>query len=349
MEPKEYVAALKREVEVNLDAFFNRKIESIHDDTVRSIVELIRDYTMRGGKRLRPILLVLGHDLLADHDDRIVKASISIEISQSYFLIQDDIMDQSEMRRGKPSFHVELYEKFFKDKKDGRRVAESAGIIASDLAESYSHQAIFDAGLPDRQSSIGDSELSSIFEVTGNGQLIDVFSPYRDDFGTNDLMKLHLWKTARYTVEGPLVMGARMSMKEADLSGLIRFGNLSGIAFQLYDDILGLFGEQADIGKSIKSDVNEGKKTLLMLKAIELSRDGESGFIKQCLESGNVSDEDFYRLRKIVESSGSLDYSTRLIEELTGKSREYLSEVKGDQKTKEILAWLSDYIIKRKN
>ncbi|EQD59507.1 geranylgeranyl pyrophosphate synthase, partial [mine drainage metagenome] len=114
-------------------------------------------------------------------------------------------------------------------------------------------------------------------------------------------------------------------------------------------DILGLFGEQADIGKSIKSDVNEGKKTLLMLKAIEMSRDGESAFIKQCLESGNVPDEDFYRLRKIVESSGSLDYSTKLIEKLTGKSREYLSAVKGDQKTKEILAWLSDYIIKRKN
>ena len=349
MEPQEHVAGLKAEIEHELSSFFEAKTGSIQDGTVRTIAELVRDYTLRGGKRIRPILLVLGHDLFEGHDENVVKASISIEISQSYFLIQDDIMDQSPMRRGMPSFHVELYDKFFSGEKDGKRLAESIGVIASDLAESYCHQVLFESGISDKQANIGDSELSSIFEVTGNGQLIDVFSPFQKEFKTNDLIRLHLWKTARYTVQGPLVMGARMSLREKNLDQLSYFGNLAGVAFQIYDDVLGLFGEQGEIGKSIKSYVNEGKRTLLMLKAIENSSESDARFISDCLRSGNVSDDEFNRLKHIVESSGSLDYSTNLVEKLNRRAKEYLSEVDGNPEIKKILSWVSDFIIRRKN
>ncbi len=340
--------AYREEVEEELKKFFERKLAEKHDQSVRSVVEMIRDFTLGGGKRIRPILVMSAHDLFADHNRHIAAAASAFEVSQSYFLIQDDVMDQSDMRRGKPSFHVVAGDRFFGGDSSHRRIAENISIIAGDMAESYSHEILLESGFPDDRLRAANLELSRVFETTGEGQLLDVFSPFLDDFAPSDLMRLHLWKTANYTVSGPLRLGTILSGNVGQIDTIDYYGSLLGVAFQLQDDILGLFGDEATVGKSAKSDVNEGKKTLLMLKAMENGSEDDRRFIQDILKSGNVTDIEFQRVRKIVEDTGSLDFSVKIAEMLADRGKKYLEEINGNNGVKDFLNWMADFLIKRK-
>lgn len=340
---------MKERVDRELIDYFNTTTSLVSDPVCKMVYQHIKDFTMNGGKRLRPILVVLGHDLFAPSDERVYRAAISIELTQTYLLIHDDIMDQSEVRRGKPSLHVAVRNEISGITQDAKRISENIAIIAGDLADSYAHQALLTCGLPPQETMDANLELSRIIEMTGYGQLIDINSSYDEDFSQSDLMRLHLLKTAKYTIEGPLKMGALLSGTKQNVKPLSYYGTLLGTAFQLHDDILGLFGEEEKTGKSIKSDVNEGKKTLLMLKAMELAPEKDSIFIRDCLKSGNVSDNDFKRVQDIVMNSGSYDYSRKLMTKMIEKSREYLGQVNGDGSIKEFLSWLASYIIERSN
>lgn len=344
-----FMKGIRERIDSELERFFSERAGISMDPVCSRINDHLRDFTLNGGKRLRPILVVLGHDLFADPDKRVYRAAISMELTQTYLLIHDDIMDQSEIRRGKPSLHVSVRNHLGKDVRDAERIAENMAIVAGDLADSFAHQALLGCGLDPVEVLHANVELSRIIEMTGYGQLIDIDSANNSEFGQRDLLRLHILKTARYTIEGPLMMGAQLSGTDRDLKPLSYYGTLLGTAFQLHDDILGLFGEEAETGKSIKSDVNEGKKTLLMLKAMEYSSEEDGKFIRRCLSSGNVSDEDFARLKELVKKSGSYDYSRKMMQLMIDKSKEYLSMVDGDSDIKEFLNWLADYIIQRKS
>lgn len=345
----ETLRTMREKVDKELETYFDNLQGLKTDKICETVTQQIRDFTMNGGKRLRPILMVLGHDLFTSEDERVYRAAISIELTQTYLLIHDDIMDQSEIRRGKPSLHISARKEVEGLVPDPKRISENIAIIAGDLADSYAHQALLTCGLPPVETMAANLELSKIIEMTGYGQLIDINSAYNDNFSQRDLIRLHMLKTAKYTIEGPLKMGALLSGTRQNILPLSYYGTLLGTAFQLHDDILGLFGEEGKTGKSIKSDVNEGKKTLLMLKAMENSDPDDAAFIRSCLRSGNISDTDFSRLKDLVISSGSYDYSRKLMKRMIEKSKDYLSQVNGNSEIKEFLGWLAHYIIERTN
>ncbi len=344
-----FMKDLKGRIDMELEQFFREREKDSLDPVCRNVNGHIKAFTMNGGKRLRPMLIVLGHDFFAPHDEKVFRAAISMELTQTYLLIHDDIMDQSEVRRGKPSLHVAVKNQMPEHITDTKRISENIAIVAGDLADSLAHQALLECGMNPSDVLKANIALSRIIEMTGYGQLIDIHSATNDTFGQRDLLRLHILKTAKYTIEGPLILGAMLSGTKEDIRPLSYYGILLGTAFQLHDDILGLFGDEAETGKSIKSDVNEGKKTLLMLKAMEYSGAEDREFIKKCLSSGNISDDDFYKLRKIVQDSGSFDYSRRMMEAMIEKSKEYLSQVNGNGEIKEFLKWLAHYIIERKS
>ena len=335
-------------IDRELERFFNLKMEGCRDQVSRDIVGRIRDFTMNGGKRVRPILTIAGYNLFSKFDEKIVKAAISIELTQSYLLIHDDVMDQSDIRRGKPSFHADLRESLPENTYDRKRLSENLAIVAGDLADSFANEAITRSGFGHRETLQATDLLAEIVEYTGYGQLLDINSTMDDKFCQGDLMRLHLWKTAKYTIEGPLMLGAVLSGSEKNLQSLSYYGYLLGLAFQLQDDVLGLYGDEKTLGKSVKNDVNEGKKTLLMIKAVENSPQ-DAAFINACLNSGNINDEDFERLKDIVKSTGSYDYSIKTMKKLAEKSKSYIENVDGDIEIKDFLRWFADYIITRKN
>ncbi len=338
---------LRKRINEKLENYFKLKLDECDNEIIKSIMEKLREFTMNGGKRVRPILMIMGYSLFSEIDEKIINASISIEMAQSFLLIHDDIMDQSDMRRGKPSFHraVEI-----SLNRDGMgRIAENIAISAGDLIDTFSHEALLRSGFPVENLLDADFQFSKIIEDTGKGQILDIYSSLEDVYSEDRLLKLHFLKTARYTIQGPMLMGALLSGNKKYLNEIAEFGKNAGIAFQLYDDLLGLFGDEAKTGKSIKSDVNEGKKTLLMIKAYENSDNGTRKFIDKCLNNGDIKDQDFERLRKIVKETGSLEYTEKKMEEYNNRARESIAKIDGNPEVIEMLYFLLEYLTNRQN
>ncbi|GGM69031.1 putative polyprenyl synthetase [Thermogymnomonas acidicola] len=339
------LAEMKGQIDRSLSEFFQEKLSSVHDALTARVVGMIRDFTLNGGKRLRPIISILGHNIFEHEDGRMLKASLALELAQSYLLIHDDIMDESDMRRGRPTVHVEAGNIYASNPRR-QKLGENIGIVAGDLAECYAHEVLMGSGFPPERLVRAGAELSSIIETTGYGQVLDIHSSHMEEFCQSDLMRLHLWKTSRYTVQGPLSFGSLLAGRDMDRN-LSYYGYLAGVAFQLHDDILGLFGNQEVTGKPVRSDVVEGKKTLLILKAMEMSGESERKFIQSVLGNPGVTDDDLMRLRDIVVDSGSYQYSLDMMERLVSRAKEYLSRVPGDESAKDFLSWLADFMVRR--
>ncbi len=347
-DPVKFMESRKDKINFYLKEYFDQIYSEVRDREMEQIVDLLRKYTLRGGKRVRPILISAGYHMFGGNSEEIYRAATSIEISQSFFLIHDDIMDRSDLRRGFKSFHREV-EDLIGDVKDREHIAESLSIVAGDLAVDYSFDTILRSGLEERRKIMAMKELVDIIKVTGYGEGLDVYTGTGYKLTISDLIRLHLRKTAKYTIEGPLIMGARIAGITDPLWDLRAYGSLVGIAFQLHDDVIGLFGTEKEIGKPPKSDVNEGKQTLLMIVAMRNSDEKDREFIWKTLRSGNVSDADFEKLKKIVVESGSLDYSRWIINRFIERGKYYLSRVDGDREVKDFLNWFADFLVSRKS
>jgi len=349
MEPQEMMGKYKQEVEEYLREFFNEKKKELEHWSSREACEILEEYTLRGGKRIRAILMIMGYRLYGGNMGRdIIKAASSLELVQSYLLIHDDIMDESELRRGKKTVH-KIYEDIHLKRGYGgspKRFGENMGITLGDLANAYALEILSSSNFPADRKIKAIEKLNEIIEYTGYGQIIDIYSGMVEEFREEDLLLLHRYKTARYTIEGPLILGAILAGESG--KGLENYAIPLGVAFQLHDDILGLFGNEEKLGKPVTSDLAEGKKTLLIIKALENASEEERREIFNALGNPAVTMEQLERVREIVKKTGSLDYSIkmaiRLIEE--GKSALRHLEVK-DEEARSFLLWLADYIIKR--
>ena len=346
MDMQEFMKVHKARVEEELRRFFAEKKESVEHPLFRDAVEVIEEYTLRGGKRIRAILMILGYRLYGGEGDEIMKAAAALELVQSYFLIHDDIMDESDLRRGKATIH-RIYEARARGKvRNPGRFGENSAIIAGDLANIYAIQLFQSSDFPHERKSKALEELLRIMEYTGYGQLIDVYSAIMDEFTERDLLTLHEYKTANYTIYGPLALGAILAGGDPEV--FKDFAIPIGIAFQLQDDILGLFGTEEKIGKPVTSDLAEGKKTLLIIKALENASGEEKEVINKALGNPEVTLEELEKVREIVRRTGSLDYSRSLAEKLVNDGKRHLEGIKFPRdEYRKILMDLADYMIRR--
>jgi geranylgeranyl diphosphate synthase type I len=342
-----YIETERIKINDSLERYFDRALKEVNDKEMFKIVNQLKDYTMKGGKRVRPLLIVSAYRMFGGKGDEIYDAAISIELSQSFFLIHDDIMDRSDLRRGFKSFHRKI-EDMLGDIKDKEHMAESLAIVAGDLAVDYSFDALMKSNFAVDLKLRAMEELIEIIKITGYGEGLDMYSSAGVKLSAQDLIRLHLRKTAKYTLEGPLLMGAFLAGRTDNLHPMKAYGNLVGLAFQLHDDVIGLYGTQEVIGKPPKSDVNEGKQTLLMIKAMERSTKMERKFIEKCLTVGNINDDDFEKLKKLVKDKDSLDYSRWLIRKFVSSGKEYIEKLDGKMENKEFLKWFADYLVSRK-
>ncbi len=349
MEPKEMMAYYKEKVEESLRNFFLRKKSSLDHWSSREACEILEEYTLRGGKRVRAILMIVGYRMMRGEDEEaIVEASSALELIQTYFLIHDDIMDESELRRGKATVHKIYEEKHLRNGYGGkpRKFGESMGIIAGDLADAYAMEILSSSRFPAERKIEAIKKLNEIIEYTGYGQIIDVYSSVIDNFTEEDLLMLHKYKTARYTIEGPLALGIILAGFEPE--GIEKFAIPIGIAFQLQDDILGLFGSEEKIGKPVTSDLAEGKKTLLIIKALERADEEDRRKILAALGNPAVTEEQLEEVREIVRKTGSLEYSQEMARKLVEEAKEALKNLElKDEGMRDFLLWLSDYMINR--
>ena len=344
-----FLPSLERELKVS----YGRTIRESPRE-VRPFLELNREFTLRGGKRFRAILVLAGYHLATGADPRpALRAAAAVEHFQSWMLIHDDIIDHADERRGGPTIHRALAQDHRRERREGSSedYGVGMGITLGDLEEPFTVEAILStSGAPtDRLAAL--EEYVRMTRLTAFGQLLDIRTGALDP-GTvreDDVLAVHRYKSAIYTVVSPLKIGSLLGGSRASrLRDLETFGTDIGIAFQLRDDVLGA-GFDADATGKSANDLVEGKRTLLVVKAWKEGSEADRSRLGRVLGNAQAMPEDVERAREVIRQTGSLDYSERRIEELTRAALRCLDRSRTiPARGKPLLREVADRLVRRK-
>jgi geranylgeranyl diphosphate synthase type I len=351
MEFQEKLLWYKKKIDTHLKEFLEGEKQKAPNSYSKKIYEFILDYVLRGGKRIRPILFIEGYRACDGNDvDEIVKASLAVELLEGYLLIHDDIIDRDEVRRGGPSFH-ELTKVWYKEEfsdKDSEHFGVAFAILAGDMLGSLAIKPIADANFDNRLKLRAIEELIQAEKRCYYGELHDVILEKQDNVTEEDLFSMIGLKTASYTTEAPLVMGAVLGDgKDEQVDTLRKYGKLIGEAFQIIDDMLGTFGDAEKTGKPIDSDIKEGKKTLLIIHALQKANEEDRKFLRECLGNMNLRAGDLDRIKEIMVKTGAVDYSREMASSLVAKTKRILENADLEPDSKKFFFNMADFILER--
>lgn len=279
----------------------------------------MKDFVLRDGKRIRPLLFVIGYLGFARNEARgLYRSAVALELLHDFMLIHDDIIDKSATRRGKPSMHA-LLDSYLKGRRHLKFSGEDLAIVVGDVMYALAiHAFLSIAEDPTRK----EAALKKFVEAamhTGGGEFIELLCSLKDfkSIQKKDIYKIYDFKTASYSFASPLATGAILAgAHPAQVERVFRYGICLGRAFQIKDDIISLFDEEKTTGKPSLTDLQEGKKTLIVWHAYHHSPYKQRRAIERILSKKKVSRGDLRRMRTILVSSGSLKYARRQISAL---------------------------------
>jgi geranylgeranyl diphosphate synthase type I len=276
-------------------------------DVAAPAVELV----LSGGKRLRPAFVHWGARAAGgEADERVHTAGAAVELLHTFALIHDDVMDRAERRRGLPALHRAMAEWHARSglEGDGGWFGVGAAVLAGDLVFVWSDE-LFDAALGGRHGSAQAREVFTRLRVeVMAGQYLDLRLAGLPRPSPEDARRVALLKSGRYTVTRPLQLGAALAGgAEPDVARALEgYGDALGVAFQLRDDVLGLYGDPAETGKEALGDLREGKRTLLVLHALEVAAPAGREEIERALGNATLDEAAAERVRDVVRECGAL-------------------------------------------
>ena len=354
---REVLKEYKKSFDVRLTDYFKRKEKQARkiDPLALEVVEIIRDFVLAGGKRLRPSLVYYGY-LAAGGENKpaIIDASMSIELVHAFLLIHDDIIDRDLVRHGKRTVH-ETYRRvasgFRLDEGEAAHFGNSMAIVAGDYAYSMANEILYDS---DYDPAIILEALKNIQQIVARtipGEMVDVLMSAKRSGSEEEIMRMYDGKTAHYTFEGPLLLGCSLAGQEKNtklLDDFSAYALLVGRAFQIRDDILGVFGDQKKTGKAVGADISEGKQTILVAKVLERGTREEKKSLLRLLGKKNLDSGELEMVCAIIKKTGSLEYAEKLSEKFVLQSLAALEKIefKNDE-ARDYLESLAKYIIKR--
>ncbi len=239
----------------SLTGFFQQKLKPVvpQDGRLKLLIDQIADVTLRGGDRLRPYCCLLGYQAGRGKNEQLILPTMTaLELTQSFALIHDDILDQASTRRGGPTIHA-YFTKNLRNPDLGRSLAILAGDLCLVWAEELMDKIVW-------SNSTYKHLYHQMLEELAIGQILDSWGMRGKS--TKDILQMYQLKSGNYSIEKPLLIGYALAGADSKIStALAKYGQALGLAFQLKDDLLGLFGKENKIGKSVISDLVEGKWT----------------------------------------------------------------------------------------
>lgn len=282
---------------------------------------------LRGGKRLRAAFCYWGYRAAGGpHSDAIVQVATAMEVFQAAALLHDDVMDRSDTRRGMPAAHRRLEALHRANGWDGdsERFGDAAAILAGDLCLNWTDELYSTSGLPADQLARGRVVFDLMRTQLMGGQYLDVLEsvrPWDQDDTAERLGRARTvirYKSAKYTVEQPLLIGATaFGVDEATAAALSEYGLALGEAFQLRDDLLGVYGDPEATGKPAGDDLREGKRTVLIAYALDTSSPDDTERFTALFGRDDLDNAGISWLRDWVRSSGAVDRTEELITDLS--------------------------------
>jgi geranylgeranyl diphosphate synthase type I len=312
------------------------------------------------GKRLRPAFCYWGWRAAGGEDcPQIYAAAAALELLHASALVHDDVMDASDTRRGKPAVHRQfaaLLDRSGGDTGTADAFGAGAAILIGDALLGWTDEMFHRSGLPLEALRRGQPVLDAMRTEVAAGQYLDLVNQVTGNDSVHSAMRVVTYKTAKYTIERPLHLGAAMAgSPPADLAGAeagraagavartcSEYGLPLGAAFQLRDDILGVFGDPALTGKPVTGDISEGKRTVLMALAMERASAAQLAILDPNLGNRRVSAAGAGEVRSVVAETGALAECEALI---SANVKEATSALDGAPITDEARAALTELAV----
>ena len=308
----------------------------------------IKEFVLRKGKRIRPILFVVGYLGFAKRKAKnLYTSALSLELLHDFMLIHDDIIDNSDLRRGKPSTH-KMLDDHLGNYKNIKFSGKDLAIVLGDVMYAIAIDAFLSIQEKPQHKEEALKRFIQAAIYTGSGEFIELLSGIKslEKITKQDIYKIYDYKTAYYTFSSPLATGAILAgAKKTEVEKLSRYGIFLGRAFQIKDDILGIFGDEKKTGKSAFTDLQEAKKTLLIWYAYKHSSKKDKYRINKTLPKQKISSYDLEGIRKIICKTGTLDYVIKEVGRLIKRSKKLLESSKIKPRYKNFLFSYAEKIL----
>jgi geranylgeranyl diphosphate synthase type I len=347
-------AGLRSRVDKALGAFFAEQRDRLAaiDPALGDLSDALEAFVLGGGKRLRPAFAYWGFRGAGGADsDQVVAAVSALELVQASALIHDDLMDRSDTRRGEPSMHRRFERRHTEARWRGGAAAfgDGAAVLLGDLALVWSDEMLHASGVGPAELGRARPVFDGMRTEVTVGQYLDLLTQATADTSLTRAGKVARYKSAKYTVERPLLLGAAIADAPAGVSAAYSaFGLPLGEAFQLRDDVLGVFGDPAETGKPAGDDLREGKRTYLVAAAFGALAEGPRAELDAGLGDHRLDDAGVTRLRTIIRDSGALAATERRIEELMAAALAALDGADLDEEARTVLRALADAATRRR-
>ena len=343
---------LRERIQTSLDAFVcdHRSLMlTVSPDTLPLIESL--EGLLVGGKRLRPAFAYWGFLAAGGQDtDEVLRACASLEFLQACALIHDDVMDASDTRRGKPAIHKQFETRHAVNmwKGSAKLFGEGAAILVGDLALSWADEMLLTSGLANDQLLRAKTIYDIMRTELMSGQYLDLLEQVRGEITHERAETVIRFKSAKYTIERPLHLGAAIAGGTPALTKILSdYGLALGEAFQLRDDLLGVFGDSSITGKPTGDDLREGKQTMLIAFANGNASATDKKYLFDHLGNPALTSEEISKLQSVLISCGAQDFVENRITSYLDVALESLDALSENPDAKAALVELAILATKR--
>jgi len=311
----------------------HQRDESNSNRIIKEALNKSFEQVMSPGKRIRGILVIQSFQIFKPklwqkNRDDVIKIAAAIEIIHSYLLVHDDIMDMADERRGVPTIHEQYKSKFESQNADiAARFGESMAICSGDLLFSIANTILLNTKLPDSLKISILKKIHRKIEDVIYGQVLDIYGMYQNP-DEEIIYKIYELKTGRYTYELPLLIASEDSETDSKkVAAISNYSIKSGIAYQVVDDIIGSFGIESQTGKSVTSDITEGKATILNVIAFSKVDHKKKLILESTLGNPDSNEKMIKAVKKIYVDTGAFDKAETKAQKLIEEANEEIKKV----------------------
>ncbi len=360
----DFAARLKHyqhQVEKRLAAFLREKrSEYVGSRIERWVYDVLDDFVMRGGKRVRAIMAITAYEGATGSfdDERIILPAAALEFLDAYFLVQDDVIDSSELRRGRPSAHVMLAT-YAADVAgtpldEAAPFGENVAIGVGDIYNAWAIECLLTADFPADRRLAALATYNTACEVICRGEIKDIYLGLSTVRATEDeYLDMIREKTVYYVTRNQALVGLELAGASEELKAAVTaFMEPLGMAFQIRDDILDLTSTEEELGKPIGTDIREGKDTLIVIHARAHASSEQAAALTGVLGQRDATDRAVRDVCRLLGETGSVAYAEARMSDYLAQAREALGALAPlgfHARTVEFYRGLVDYVAHRRH
>lgn len=313
-----------------INEYLMHTLDVIQDKNLKAAMA---HYPAAGGKRLRPLLATITCEAVGGKAADAIPFGVALEMVHNFTLVHDDVMDEDDTRRGIKTVHAQY------------GVPEA--ILSGDALFARAFEVVLDTEVDDPELVRLVDILARSVRLLAEGQQMDMDFEDAKKVSSDQYMKMIELKTAvlyqAAAQGGVIVGGATVEQEEA----LAEYGRLIGLGFQIWDDVLDLRSDQETFGKPVLNDIRNGKKTLIVVQALEDLKGPDREQFLKVLGKKNATTEELVKARDLLDKVGAIDHATKVADGLVAEAKEKLSVLKNSQPKKALVAF-ADYMVRRK-